>query len=155
MGILSMAASMALGIGIGIGIGYYSCNQRSAYTTPTEKIARLEEKYKDLRQQQGIAGPQQITVDYVVDQKHQFKGFVFTDRRSGRQGVLVQQKLFGKDNHYLTYAGLEGDVPLPTERVSLFAAAGLSPSASLEHQEQFALREWWRKVRGTIDEVVE
>lgn len=151
MGLISNTLMLAAGLGI----GYYAGNQRVAGTTPSDKIAALEEKYKDLRQQQGIVGPREIGVDYLVDTKNQFKGFVFTDRRSGNQGVLVQQKLFGNDNYFLTYTGLEGGIPTPTEQVPLVATTGIPLSQSLQEQEQLALRGWWRKVRGTIDEVME
>ncbi len=151
MGLISNALMLAAGLGV----GYYFHNQRLAGTTPADKIAALEERYKDLQQQQGIVGPREIAVDYLVDKKNQFKGFVFTDRRSGNQGVLVQQKLFGKDNYFLTYAGLEGGIPTPTERVPLVATDGIPLSQSLQEQEQLALRGWWRKVRGTIDDVME
>ena len=139
-----------------LGIGYYACKNDTCHSS-AEKIMALEQKYAKMPAQQGIVGPKELSIDYIVDEKHGFKGYVFTDNGKGTEGVLVRSPLFGKDSYYLSYAAVEGGVPTPTEKIPLIHGTDVGyVSAPAENTlSGSALSSWWRKVRNTVDEVVD
>ena len=152
MGIMSHIVAVAAGLGM----GYYVCKNEPCPKGPAQRIAALEEKYHSLPGQQGIVGPQDVSIDYVVDEKHGFKGYMFMDNSTGHQGVLVRSTLFGKGSYYLSYAGLEGDSATVTERVPLLNRSNLPlPVASEQESNQIAVSRLWRKFRSTVDDLVE
>lgn len=152
MGMVMSAAMLALGIGV----GYTICKKDTltCAATPSEKVAALEQKYQTMPQQQGIVGPQEISIDYVVDDKKGFKGYVLTDSKSGHQGVLVERPLWGQ-NYFLSYAVIEGGLPSPTERVSLLNRTEFPPTVSIVDEKPVELSYWWKKVRNVVDDVME
>lgn len=148
--------SNALMLTAGLSIGYYTCKNDSCHTA-TEKIIALEQKYENLPSQQGIVGPKELSIDYIVDEKHGFRGYVFTDNERETQGVLVRSPLFGKDSYYVSYAAVEGGVQAPTEKVPLLHGTdvGYFSTPADNDLSGSTLASWWRKVRNTIDEVVQ
>lgn len=148
--------SNALMLTAGLGIGYYACKNDACHTS-AQKIMALEQKYARMPSPQGIVGPKELSIDYVVDEKHGFKGYVFTDNGKGTEGVLVRSPLFGKDSYYVSYAAVEGGVQTPTEKIPLIrgADAGYVSTPEESALSGSTLASWWRKVRNTVDEVVE
>ena len=148
--------SNVLVLSAGLGIGYYAGKNDSCHS-PTQKIMALEQKYAKMPSQQGIVGPKELSIDYIVDEKHGFKGYVFTDNGKRTEGVLVRSPLFGKDSYYVSYAVVEGGVQAPTEKILLIRGTdiGYGTAPAENALERSALASWWRKVRNTIDEVVQ
>ena len=146
--------SNVLMLSAGLGIGYYACKDDSCHSS-TQKIMALEQKYAKMPSQQGIVGPKELSIDYIVDEKHGFKGYVFRDNARGTEGVLVRSPLFGKDSYYVSYAAVEGGVQAPTEKIPLIHGTDVGYVPAVENKlEGSALASWWRKVRNTVDEVV-
>ena len=135
----------------GLGLGYYCCKSPSAQLTTSQRVAALEQKYGTLPGQQGIAGPRELSIDYVVDEKHGFKGYVFHDNASSNSGVLVRKELFGK-SYFFTYANVEGGVQAPTEKVSLICSI---PLADVPQTKSDTVTSLWYRFRNTVDDVVE
>jgi len=103
MGILSEAA---LGIGA-LAAGYTLC-----YYTQTNPIIKSSSDLQETHQQYSTiqnAGPvtdlNDLSIDYIVSEKNNFRGFVFTDNATKKQGLIVKTS-FLNNNTALNYIPL-------------------------------------------------
>ncbi len=106
-------------LGIGLGVGYVlwhptTDNCKEMYN---RKISVVEEKYASVPRQ-GLVGPRDISIDYVVAEDEGINGVVITHNRSGKQEMLVERQLLFQDNYRLDLEPLDKSLN-PDEMIPL------------------------------------
>lgn len=130
------------GAGVGAGVCYYqaratpaSCQAefatelQQAYGPTAERceqfaageVARVQGEYSSVPATPGVAGPQDLRLEYVIAQKVGFNGLTFSDQASGKQGIVTKSDVFGHRSVGLQYEDLgqllteaDATVPQPT-----------------------------------------
>ncbi|MBI2662392.1 hypothetical protein HYX11_02955 [Candidatus Woesearchaeota archaeon] len=107
----------AMGIASGLGIGYvaFKADDQKCEEVSRKKLSGVEEKYKGMQTTSGVASPNDIGIDYMISKDPEFKGLVFTDKSSGKQGVVSKTLVFGNavPKYCLDYADLENITKAP------------------------------------------
>lgn len=100
----------SLRVGIGIGIGYllFHPNIERCQQTYQQKVTNVEQKYQSAKADENIVGPNEVNVTYLAADS--VKGFVFSDRNTGEQGVIAKRPAFNRRGYNLEYFALENRV---------------------------------------------
>lgn len=159
MGILSEAA---LGIGA-LAAGYTLC-----YYTHTNPIIKSSSDLQETHQQYSTiknAGPvtdlNDLSIDYIVSEKNNFRGFVFTDNATKKRGVVVKNSFLDK-NTTLNYIPLEvslepmnAKIPLSyTPQKSDTTQPSYTPQQS-SSDELISDNPLWKKIQRAIENIRE
>ncbi len=111
---------VGVGAAIGLGIGYFTfkADAEDCKGVYQKQMTELEEKYKSVPIPEGVAASKDFSLDYVVSEKGGFKGFVFTDNASGKQGVIAKSNVLGNRKYFFEYTLLDGIVEASDPKVA-------------------------------------
>jgi hypothetical protein len=123
MGLISN--TLMLGIGLGAGYVLWHPTTDNCKEMYDRKISVMEEKYASVPRQ-GLVGPRDVSIDYVVAEDEGVNGVVITHNRSGKQEVLVERQILFQDNYRLDLEPLNKSLS-PDEKISLVGANFTSP----------------------------
>lgn len=127
---MGMIADTFLGLGC-IAAGYALCYY--THNNPVEtklgetkhydssSLSKVVEKYADLKNTGPIVGSPELGIEYVVSKKDEFKGYVFTEKDSGKKGILIKSKIAG--NNQYSYVSLERSIENVDEHINLVGCA--------------------------------
>lgn len=115
MGLISN--TLMLGIGLGVGYVLWHPTTDNCKEMYNRKISVVEEKYASVPRQ-GLVGPRDISIDYVVAEDEGINGVVITHNRSGKQEMLVERQLLFQDNYRLDLEPLDKSLN-PDEMIPL------------------------------------
>lgn len=103
---------VGVGAAIGLSIGYFTfkADAEDCKGVYQKQMSELEEKYKSVPIPEGVAASKDFSLDYVVSEKGGFKGYVFTDNASGKQGVIAKSNVLGNRKYFFEYVPLDGIV---------------------------------------------
>lgn len=123
MGLISN--TLMLGIGLGAGYVLWHPTTDNCKEMYDRKVSVIEEKYASVPRQ-GLVGPRDVSIDYVVAENDGINGVVITHNRSGKQGVLVERQLLFQDNYRLDLEPLDKSLN-PDEKIPLVGGNIISP----------------------------
>lgn len=113
----------AIGAAIGFGAGYvaFKADTKDCAAVYASAMTKMEETYKGIQTTPGVASPNDLSIDYVVNKDPEFKGLVFTDKSSGKQGVVSKTNIFGNSTakYCLDYGDLEAVTKTPAATASI------------------------------------
>jgi len=115
--ILLFVAGAASGLGAGY-VAFKPNADRCEGFYKTE-LAAIEQKYESIPPTPGVAAPKDMGLEYVVSEGAQFKGLLFTDFGSGKQGVVTKNQIFGSTNYSFVYADVSQVTGAATAKVEL------------------------------------
>ncbi len=124
MGLISN--TLMLGIGLGTGYVFWHPTIDNCKEMYDRKVSVIEEKYASVPRQ-GLVGPRDVSIDYVVAEDEGINGVVITHNRSGKQGMLVERQLLFQDNYRLDLEPLDKSLN-PDERIPLVGGKVISPT---------------------------
>ena len=116
MGIISKTVI----IGVSAGAGYSACyflREEVRQVPPVDcrvvyeqGLSAFQESSKDIKPMDRLATPADFQLDYIVSKEQKFKGFVFTDAKSSKQGVITKQDILGKPIYGFAYVDFGSDL---------------------------------------------
>ena len=121
MKILSRLALVGVGTLAGLAAGYtvFKADDKSCQARYDRKISELEEQFKDVQAPAGVAGLKDFTMEYVISKEAGFKGVVFKDALSGKEGVVTKVPFLGQMGFGMQYAALDQILQSPSAAVPI------------------------------------
>lgn len=107
----------AIGAALGLGAGYiaFKADAKDCKSVYAKELTRVEEKYKGMQTTAGVASPNDLNIEYVISKDPEFKGLTFTDKSSGKQGIVSKTLVYRNTSpkYCLDYADLESITKAP------------------------------------------
>ncbi len=121
MKILSTLGLLGVGALLGAGTGYQFAKptEERCQAAYAQRLTDVEEQFKDVPVPAGVAAARDISIEYVVSKEAGFRGLVFRDQSSGKQGVVTKIPLFGTTGYGMQYADVEAALASPSASVQV------------------------------------
>ena len=100
--------AFVIGAAIGVGVGYISFHNtpEDCQIKSTAQLENVIQQYDSLPATEGLAQPQDLSLQYIVNPEKEFKGLAFTDVTSGTSGVITMSEFLGKKHFNFEYTDL-------------------------------------------------
>ena len=121
MKILPTLGLLGFGALLGAGAGYefFKPTEEKCQVAYSRRLNEMEEKFKEVPVPAGVATARDISIEYVVSKEAGFRGLVFRDQSSGKQGVITKVPLFGTTGYGMQYADVEAVLSSPSASVQI------------------------------------
>lgn len=121
MKILPTLGLLGLGALLGSGAGYqfFKPTEEKCQIAYSQRLSEIEKQFNDVPVPAGVAAARDINIEYVVSKEAGFRGLVFRDQSSGKQGVITKVPLFGTTGYGMQYADLEAALSSPSASVQI------------------------------------
>ncbi len=105
---LGRLTALAVGTAMGFGVGYVSFHNSSedCRIKSSEQLESVIQQYETVPTTEGLAQPQDLSLQYVVNADKNFKGLVFTDTASGKGGVVTKSEFLGNRHFNFEYTDI-------------------------------------------------
>jgi len=121
MKLLSTLGSIGIGALLGAGAGYqfFKPTEEKCQAAYSQRLSEIEEQFNDVPVPAGVAAARDINIEYVISKEAGFRGLMFRDQSSGKQGVITKVPLFGTTGYGMQYADLEAALSSPSASVQI------------------------------------
>lgn len=121
MKLLTKIGLVGIGALLGAGTGYQFAKptEERCQAAYAQRLMDVEGQFKEVPVPAGVAAARDITIEYVVSKEAGFRGLVFRDQSSGKQGVVTKIPLFGSTGYGMQYADLEAALASPSASVQI------------------------------------
>jgi|GEM_PF-5353997 len=147
MGILSESFLFVAGSAAGYALCY------NCHTTPlgiksssSQDLTIIEQKYSTINSPERVIGPKDISIDYLVSQPNNFRGFVFTDNNTAQKGVLAKVQVYGSLQQTFMYVALDKELT-QTEKVPIIQQGKIYTSLSCPPGQS----NWKQKIKDLLE----
>ncbi len=147
MGILSETIVFVAGGAAGYALCYNIHTAKiDEKSTSSQDLTTIEQKYSTINSPERVIGPKDISIDYLVSQPNNFRGFIFTDNNTAQKSVLAKVQVYGSLQQTLMYVALDKELT-PTQIVPIIQQGKIYSSPSCPPGQT----DWKKKIKDLLE----